>query len=422
MIDVGRKIEPREVAKLVRVQPHTNRLLWPVGGYAALVKVIQAGCLDDYLHDWAPRARDRRYVSYDTLLLIAVESSVVSVVSALLERGADPNRGLAIGAPTEYSEEKSDRPLGVSGDSEEVTRLLLAAGADVRQLSNGSSPLSRAATGDPGAIRAMLEAGADPLRRTVFDTPLSSARNSGPKENVRILQEAAFKQISGKRIGSLSCKSGKNPKDPATERGVRTFAKRWLDTPYGWEIVFVKAGLSDTSQALHEFYVGSELHQRPKTAIFDKNRPVFLVELAGMPWTIVFEDIGSKSQGEIMRKSGQALSDSLQCEVVCFGAFEGLHYAQGSLIEEHGEDWEPETIFDQESAKKPGEELLSDNAMCKIEDEQLKVMDAWFAERDIYVPAAFYDSDGAILKLLLRGIKKKYVVGHDVVIVTPADV
>ena len=65
----------------------------------------------------------------------------------------------------------------------------------------------------------------------------------------------------------------------------------------------------------------------------------------------------------------------------------------------------------------PEDQTISQDTMDKIEEEKLDAMNSWFAERDIFVPDAAYDSDGLVLKLVLRGIKKQHVAGHDVVVV-----
>ena len=349
MADVARKLEPPEVGTLVQLRDVSYEwepggdLIAPGGGIEALVEAVKSGSLDSYLRDWAPKANHGEFRDFNTILFHAVEGNWVELVSALLERGADPDRGVAIGAPEDYFEDEST-PLGASVKSEECARLLLESGADYNKFSNGSPVLLLAADECPGVVRLLLEAGADPLLRTGIDTPLSlSLRRSNNEENVALLRAAARRRIEGKRVSSLLCRAGKKPKDPATERGIRSFADTWLEHDWLWYAVLVKAPLEETSRTLHEHYPGSELHQSPKGAIFDEHRPVFAVSLKGMPWTIVYENMGARFDLDL-RAVTQALSEKLQCEAVGFGAWEGHHYESGRLLEEHL-DWDPEETY-----------------------------------------------------------------------------
>lgn len=419
MADVARKIEDPELAALVRIEEGYRgpRLVESEAGFGALAKAIRAGRLDSYLNDWAPRADQARYAPF---LPLAVETGEPDIVAALLERGADPNLAIALGAPPEEDERHYDVPLGCAGHSEEITRLLLNSGADVHKLSRRRSVLLLAAGKSPGAVRLLLEAGADPLLRTGVDTPLSfAARNPNytGAETLALLQAVARKQLEGKRIASLTCKPGKKPKDTGAARGIRAFADLWLEIERSWAVLLVKASRAATSAALNKHYAGSELRTTPTEPIFDEHQPVFVVELRDMPWIIVFEEMGVRITDERLRESALALSKELGCETVGSGLWEGLRCVDGELVEEHNDDWNPEVAFD--TIETSGENAR-EREMNRIEEQKLATMDEWFASKDIFVPRAAYDSDGCVLKLDLRGIKKKDVAGHDVVIVKTA--
>ena len=294
--------------------------------------------------------------------------------------------------------------------------MLIGAGADVHLLSRGDPPLMYAVGKgkDIGAIKAMLEAGADPLFQGESRTPLAQALARLPEghEQIALLRTAAMKQLKGKRVSSLACKAGKKPSPTDTTRGVGIFLKDWEEHDWDWAISFVKASRSDTSQALQKMFSGSEMHAPAKEAVFDEHRPIFVVELKGMPWTIVFDEIGAHNLEGRLEEVDEAISKELGCEVLGFGRSKGLRYESGVPMESHGTDWNSEATYLERHVEDHDEDQMD-----RIDAEKLKQIDAWFAEKDVFLPNASFRSDGLLLKLELLGIKKKDVVGHDVVIV-----
>lgn len=120
-------------------------------------------------------------------LTYAVYHAPTSLVRALLDLGADPNRPDPAGFPSLFaalSAERKDDPQEQPGDRYEVLEMLLAAGADVGQRGiNDWTPLHWAAAhDDAGAVARLLAHGADPTARTRIDecaTPLEEAERLG---------------------------------------------------------------------------------------------------------------------------------------------------------------------------------------------------------------------------------------------------
>lgn len=408
--DPGRPIADQTLAALLRTLKGRPILVEPDVGFARLELEIRNGKLDNYLHDWALRSSEG---FRETLLVLCVKSNLAALVAALLERGADPNMGLVSqGATRKCPASQYDTPLGAAGNSEEITRLLLDAGANVHLLSRGSPPLLYAR--DIGAIRLLLEAGADPLAGGDSRSPLADALAVLPEghERIRVLRTAAMKQLEGKRLSSISCKAGKHFVSSAEARGVRMFMQFWIDNDWDWAVSLVKASRSETTAALHDLFPKSEVHAPAKNAIFDAHRPIFVVELKGMPWTIVFDELGGKSLDGRIEEIGEPLSKKLGCEVLSFGNSKGLRYESGELLESHSNDWSVE-VANVES----GAYDVEDEELDSIEEVVLASIDKWFVDKDVFLPEASFASDGLLLKLELRGIKKKDVAGHDVVVV-----
>ncbi len=410
--DPGRPIASPKVAALLRHEPGSGVLVEPEGGFDELVFCILSGELDAYLEDWALRSKEGFRT---TLLAHAVKSCESRLVRALLSRGANPNIGLVVqGGTRKASARDYSTPLGLSGNSEEITRLLLSAGADVNLLSRGDPPLMYAVGKDTGAVRAMLEAGADPLYQGESRSPLRQAicRLPADHEQLVLLRAAAAAQMKGKRKSSLRCKAGKNPVSTAETRGVRTFVSSWLEHDWDWAVSFVKAGRSETSAALHALFPGSERHAPAKEGILDEHRPIFVVELKGMPWTIVFDELGARHLSGRLEEIGAPLSKSLDCEVLGFGRGMGLRYKSGVLVEAPSGSWSPEAAYLDRQVEDHDEEQMD-----SIDAEVLNRIDRWFAEKEVFVPDACFNSDGLLITLELGGIKRKDVSGHDVVVV-----
>ena len=112
----------------------------------------------------------------DTVLSRAIGCAPLTAIVSLLRQGADPNfRMQDDGFPALIDvihHRRNDRPeLRRWSDAHEVVRALLDAGADVDTVGlNGGTALHFACWYDDGiAVQMLLEAGADPHRRTTVD-------------------------------------------------------------------------------------------------------------------------------------------------------------------------------------------------------------------------------------------------------------
>jgi ankyrin repeat protein len=130
----------------------------------------------------------------ETTLTLATARRMTAVVRALLDKGADPNKGKPI--PSGPSSSAGGPPLLIAlsdrsvPESAEIALLLIERGADVNARgTSGNTPLIRALIGKYDAVvRALLEKGADPNMSNGPNTPLLAA---GSNEEMRKLLIAA---------------------------------------------------------------------------------------------------------------------------------------------------------------------------------------------------------------------------------------
>ena len=158
----------------------------------AFEHALEAGDLEAARHalgdpaDW-PNVVDP-YLG-DTVLSRAIGCAPLIAIRDLIAAGADPNfRMQDDGFPALIDvlhHRRDDRPeLRRWSDAHEVLRALLDAGADVDTVGlNGGTALHFACWYDDGvAAQMLLEAGADPRRRTTVDdyaTPIEIAERTG---------------------------------------------------------------------------------------------------------------------------------------------------------------------------------------------------------------------------------------------------
>lgn len=379
----------------------------PDGGFAYLVKAIRSGELDSQLETWAPASYGQDYA---TILVCALSSNLEDVVQALLDRGADPNRGVVTDRPKKIKDKDYSPPFHDALHSEVLTRKLIEAGGDVNLLWYSKSVLRLAATQDSGVVRAVLEAGADPLINTNGITPMMVALDYGTDETVALIREAGWKVLKDKKATPYSCKAGKKAFNTAKDRGVSTFAKPWLDAEASWLVTIIKADLESASDALRRRYRGSELISNPKSHIMDKGRPVFVFGLEGMAWSIAVEDVGQRRDlSNIGNTSASSVSKKLGCDVISFDTWAALLYQNGKRVEK--QDWDPYGFIESYPDGPTDKQLIA------IEKKQLKAMDSWFKKQGVLLPAASYVRDGFTCKLELRGVKKSSVSGVNVIMV-----
>ena len=158
----------------------------------AFEHALEAGDLEAAWHalgdpaDW-PNVVDP-YLG-DTVLSRAIGCAPLSAIESLLAQGADPNFRLQDdGFPALIDvihHRRDDRAeLRRWSDAHDVLRAVIAAGAEVDVVGlNGGTALHFACWYDDGvAVRMLLEAGADPHRRTTVDdyeTPIEIAERTG---------------------------------------------------------------------------------------------------------------------------------------------------------------------------------------------------------------------------------------------------
>ncbi len=324
----------------LRTKPGTRTLVEPNGGFAYLAKAIRSGELDSDIENWAPASFGKDYA---TILVCALSSNLEEVVQALLDRGADPNRGVVIVRPKRIRESHYSPPLRDALDSEKLVEILIDAGADVNKLCDEKSILMLAADGDYRIVRALIEAGADPFADKGISA-MSEALHQGTDETVALIREAGWKVLKDKKATPYSCKSGKKAFNTAKDRGVSTFAKLWLDAEASWLVTIVKADLESATDALRRRYRGSERISNPKSHIIDEGRPIFIFGLEGMPWSIAIEDVGQRRDlSKIGHTSASSVSKKLGCDVISFGTWAAQLYQAGKQVEK--QDWDPYEVI-----------------------------------------------------------------------------
>ena len=117
----------------------------------------------------------------ETPLTVAAEAGKAGVVAVLLRAGADPNKRDKVG---DYN------ALYLAGFSNHVStvRALLDAGAKANSSVDGTTVLANAAyDGLLGLVQMLLEAGADPLRRSDGELPATIAEENGHADVVALL-------------------------------------------------------------------------------------------------------------------------------------------------------------------------------------------------------------------------------------------
>jgi ankyrin repeat protein len=127
--------------------------------------------------------------SGDWPLVTAINLSPLRFVRELLDLGADPSFEVQDGFPSLFVAIDADRD-----DGEAVLRLLLRHGAhpDQRGINDGTALHFAVWRRKLWAVRALLEAGADPASRTRIDdysTPLEDAEAGGFAEAARLIRE-----------------------------------------------------------------------------------------------------------------------------------------------------------------------------------------------------------------------------------------
>jgi uncharacterized protein len=123
----------------------------------------------------------------------AIYWSPLSMIEALIAAGSDVNYEDCGGFPSLIAALSTDRHG--RGDKLEVLRLLIRHGADLDQRGhNDWTPLHYAASiNDLGALRLLLESGADPTLRTRIDdcaTPREEAERAGSTAIASLLRQA----------------------------------------------------------------------------------------------------------------------------------------------------------------------------------------------------------------------------------------
>lgn len=144
------------------------------------------------------------------MLWVTICLAVTGFVTPTL---ADPARRTPIAESSLLAAVKSQRA--------DVIKALLADGADPDGTSRlGESSLHRAVTGDPGIVKLLLEAGANPNARDAGGvTPLMLAAAAGRQDNMELLR------IAGARL-DMKDYQGSSAKDRAVHEGHAVLAQR----------------------------------------------------------------------------------------------------------------------------------------------------------------------------------------------------
>ena len=240
-----------------------------------------------------------------SVLLAAIRAEAVSVAQALLDRGARPDPALLIEAARYGLEPLVER---------------LAPGADDRI--QGQALVKAAAFGLPAMVRVLLRAGADPAAKDDGgQTAFVSA--SGPyREEIQALLRKANAERGGTPGAALTC-VGKPRTRVARLRGARELVKTQTAIHPSWTVLAFRLPIEELAPRLTAVYGARIETDVAKRGVEPNPNGVFLLQLAGHPWTMELRALGFHWRGRLHIEANEALeiSKSTDSEVVlCSGS------------------------------------------------------------------------------------------------------
>jgi ankyrin repeat protein len=338
-----------------------------------------------------------------TALGLAANNGDTDIVKALLEAGADPNRG---------DGEKETPPIyhAARNSDPRMVEVLLKAGADPdRKNKLGFAALVAAADHDSlEIVRMLLEAGSDP--KITEDQSGQTAMNVEHGLNgaaiKALLREAVKKRQAGKpeKGQGLSFLARKKGFNAATVRGVKDFQKFYYGGHPEWSVAFVHGPIEDVSKAYSEIMKAARRETDvAKKKISSASKFVHLLQLKGSAWTILLSALGFY---ETIKNEAQALTKQLKTRVFTYAA-EDTSGAEGYELFENGELLE--------SAFKADEFQFESKRRSQPQFDEKTFPDSVFAEEGIYLPACYPEDDGFDVKLVLKGLSPEDVIRADFV-------
>jgi len=200
-------------------------------------------------------------------LFAALWEKAPAKVTAALREGADVNR---VG-PAPHG----GTPLFLSGDSEELLEILLAAGADPNQPAHGHLPLVGAArSGDLSRVKRLLAAGAD-----LHATEAADNEEELPWNAYRAADVAGRFAV----LDYLKSLSARNPRFART-RTFQAGVASWND----FTELLVKTDVKSAADALANLIQGQATVGVYGQSLVAGNMAYVLAQPKGMPWTNVF--------------------------------------------------------------------------------------------------------------------------------------
>jgi hypothetical protein len=250
----------------------------------------------------------------------AAERGDYARLEELLEAGAGPDDG-----PPSLS------PLAAAASAghEDVVRLLLEHGAQVDRRKPGSfTPLIRAAhKGHLGVVKALVAAGAS------LDAEVKGMGNAA---------DYAARGRHGEVVAWLERHGSANERtlravfrpEPRARLGWRLFERHARVIGNGeHSLLLVEAPIGEVAPALAGCIENARHHaaiDREPAAIHRRAWPIFVVQLAGAPWTVVVHAMGSLARGTF--DDGRALAASL-------AERHGWQVVYASANDTDGESW-----------------------------------------------------------------------------------
>lgn len=380
-------------------------------------ELIRSGLLDGVVDMVLTRLQRERWGGR-TLLWYAAKGARPSLVAALLDAGADPNRELCLDASADSGLDRLPLMAAISSvggifelrptaAATECVGLLLGAGANPdAPAESGARPLSSAVS-RPGVfpasrlpmMRMLLEAGADPLLGDDFgQTAIAKAREFRDWEAVRLLRAAAAPRLSTLRRKTLSARRRKGSSyDPVSSRGTDAFVRSATDEDYEVSFFAARAPVEQVAGALARIVDSPRwAKEAHKSLVPACHTFVAVVAWRDNPWTICMYN-GRGWDFEHDRTDAAELSRVLGAPVYYCFVHAAERYEAGEIVEQLGGDVSPESSLP----------ALRVNASA---------VSAALGERGVFVPEMYVESTGYWVEVVIRGMKASDVERLDIVV------
>ncbi|MBI2212589.1 MAG: hypothetical protein HYU52_03000 [Acidobacteria bacterium] len=368
------------------------------------IEIVLSGTIDSELS-----STDDRGLSP---LAAAVDARSVSMVKALLDRGANPH--WSGGRSIDGREQAYDAPVVMAAADGLVPVVELLAG-NARAADRGDALARACGFGDPSSVEALLRAGADPSFVTEGgESPLSKAR--GPhRDTIRKLVREELKRRGVSPGPALANEGAKPRKRGGALRGVSEFVQSQVELNPDWCVLAIRAPIELVTPRLTEL-LGAEAAELDvaRRGVFDVAAGAFVLQVLGQPWTIELHSMGFHHVGrfELDDRRVALVSQALSCEAVrcagsdASGTFTVSRYERGALSEV--------VEFTFEGDPYAGD--AEDERVVPASARNLIPADQWFAARELFLPGCRIDPSGAGPRLMLSRVDPAAIGRVDVLI------